>query len=87
MISEKIIVKNASGLHARPAAIFAKEAGKCASDIVMIHRGKTIQPKSILSIMAAAIKCGDEIELQCSGDDEEQDLRTLLDVIESGLGE
>ena len=29
MVSQKIVIKNASGLHARPAGVLAKEAGKC----------------------------------------------------------
>lgn len=87
MVSRKIVISNASGLHARPAGILAKAAGKCNSDVRIVYGGKTIQAKSILNIMAAAIKSGSEIELQCSGETEEEDLKTLTDLIESGLGE
>ena len=44
-------------------------------------------PKSVLILMAAGIKCGDEITVECSGETEGQDLRTVVDAIESGLGE
>ncbi len=37
--------------------------------------------------LAAGIKCGTEIELQCEGENEEQELKTLVELIESGLGE
>ena len=37
--------------------------------------------------MAAAIKCGTEIELQCDGETEEADLESLTALIESGFGE
>lgn len=43
--------------------------------------------KSILNIMAAGIKCGTEVEVRCDGENEEADLKTLVDLIESGLGE
>ena len=33
------------------------------------------------------MKCGDEIELVCEGEDEDVALKTLVDAIESGLGE
>ena len=37
--------------------------------------------------MAAAIKCGTEIELCCDGESEQEDLKKLVQLIESGLGE
>ena len=43
--------------------------------------------KVFLNIMAAAIKCGTEIEVCCNGETEEEDLNTLIQLIESGLGE
>lgn len=87
MVSQKLTVKNPSGLHARPASILAQAAGKCRSNVVILYGNKTIQAKSILNIMAAAIKSGSEIEIQCEGETEAEDLKTLVDLIESGLGE
>ncbi|MDO4306667.1 MAG: HPr family phosphocarrier protein [Eubacteriales bacterium] len=87
MVSKKIVVKNESGLHARPAGILAKEAGKCRSNVLIKVGDRTIVAKSILNIMAAAIKCGTEIELCCDGENEETDLAKLAELIESGLGE
>ena len=48
---------------------------------------RTVTVKSILNIMAAGIKCGTEVEVRCDGENEEADLKTLVDLIESGLGE
>lgn len=87
MVSRKIIIQNTTGLHARPAGLLAKEAMKCSSDVKMIVGDKSIQVKSILNIMAAAIKCGTEVELQCDGPDEEAELEHLTKLIETGLGE
>lgn len=87
MVSQKVTIKNPSGLHARPASILAQAAGKCASSVIIQYENKTIQAKSILNIMAAAIKSGSEVEVQCTGDTEEQDLKTIVELIESGLGE
>ncbi|MCB6415821.1 HPr family phosphocarrier protein [Dorea acetigenes] len=87
MVSQKITIKNPSGLHARPASILAQAAGKCSSNVIIVYGEKRIQVKSILNIMAAAIKCGTEVELQCTGETEEEDLKTLVTLIESGLGE
>lgn len=87
MVSKKLTVSNASGLHARPASVLAQAAGKCRSNVIIKVGEKTIVAKSILNIMAAAIKCGTEIELCCDGETEEADLNTLAALIESGLGE
>lgn len=87
MVSQKVTIKNPSGLHARPASLLAQAAGKCKSTTVILYENKMIQAKSILNIMAAAIKSGSEIEVQCTGETEEEDLKTLVDLIESGLGE
>lgn len=87
MVSQKVTISNKSGLHARPAAILAQAAGKCESEIHIISGEKTIQAKSILNIMSMAIKCGTEVEVQCSGPTEKEDLKTIVSLIESGLGE
>ncbi|MCI8860572.1 MAG: HPr family phosphocarrier protein [Lachnospiraceae bacterium] len=87
MVSQKLIVKNESGLHARPAGILAQAAMKCSSNVFILVGERKVQVKSILNLMAAGIKCGTEIELQCEGENEEQELKTLVELIESGLGE
>lgn len=87
MVSQKLVIQNASGIHARPAGILAKEAMKCSSNVTIVVGEKRVQAKSVLNLMAAAIKCGTEIELQCEGENEEADLKELVALIESGLGE
>lgn len=87
MVSKKVIIKNPSGLHARPASVLTQAAGKCRSNVIIVYGEKQIQAKSILNIMAAAIKTGSEIEVQCDGETEEEDLKSLVDLIEGGLGE
>lgn len=87
MVSQKLVIKNKAGLHARPAGLLAQAAMKCSSNVVILVGEKTVQVKSILNLMAAAIKCGTEIELQCDGENEEEDLKTLVALIEKGLGE
>lgn len=87
MVSQKLTIKNESGLHARPVGILAQAAMKCNSEVWILLGEKKVQVKSILNLMAAGIKCGTEIELQCEGESEQEDLKTLVDLIESGLGE
>jgi phosphocarrier protein len=87
MVNQKITVNNKSGIHARPASELAKLASKCDSDVIIKIGERKVNPKSILNLMAAAIRCGTEIEVECTGDTEKEDLKTLVDAIASGLGE
>ena len=87
MCRKKVIIKNPTGLHLRPAGILCKEAMKFKSLITFHFSGGTANAKSVLSVLGACVKCGDEIELECEGEDEELALETLVKAIESGLGE
>lgn len=87
MVSERIVVKNPSGLHLRPAGILAGIAAKCTSKIELVKDEKRVNPKSVLVLMAASIKCNDEITVECTGENEVQDLKTIIDAIAGGLGE
>jgi len=87
MVSKKVVVKNKSGLHARPAGDLAKLCMSCSSDVWINFNEKKVQPKSVLNLMAACIRCGSEIEVVCEGENEKADLKKIVDYIESGLGE
>ena len=82
MKTEKITLKNETGLHARPASEIVKIASKYQSTISLIANGKTINAKSILNIMAAGIKSSTEIEIQCDGADEESAIKELSQSVE-----
>ena len=85
MVSQKVVIKNPTGLHLRPAGILCKEAMQFKSLITFTFRDSTANAKSVLSVLGACVKC--EIELTCEGEDEEEALKALVNAIESGLGE
>ena len=87
MVSQKVTVKNPSGLHLRPAGILCKEAMKYKSLITFNYSDGTANAKSVLSVLGACVKCGDEIEIFCEGTGEKEALEGLITSIESGLGE
>ena len=87
MVSQKVTIKNPTGLHLRPAGILCKEAMQFNSLITFTFRGNTANAKSVLSVLGACIKSGDEIELFCDGSDENEALTAIVKVIENGLGE
>lgn len=88
MVSEKVTVINKQGFHMRPASNFVQAMAKYAgTDINIVFNGKDIDGKSIMNVMAACMKQGSELELQCSGPDEAEMLQAAADLINSGLGE
>lgn len=87
MVSQKINIMNPTGLHLRPAGNLCKEAMKFKSHVTFDYRGNTANAKSVLSVLGACIKSGDEITLVCEGDDEEEALAALVEAINNGLGE
>lgn len=87
MVSQKVVIKNPTGLHLRPAGNLCKEAMQFKSLITFEFEGNVSNAKSVLSVLGACVKCGDEIELTCEGEDEDEALKSLIGAIESGLGE
>lgn len=87
MVQQNVKVVNPSGLHLRPASILSQIASKCKSEIKLVKEEKSVNPKSVLVLMAAGIKCGEEITVECSGETEKEDLQVIIKAIESGLGE
>lgn len=85
MVSAKVKINNLQGLHARPAGVVAKEASKLSSETILLHGDRKVQMKSILNIMAAAIKYGTEVEIRCEGEKEEEDLKKLVSVFENDI--
>ena len=87
MVSQKVTIKNPTGLHLRPAGILCKEAMKYKSKITFKVRDNVANAKSVLSVLGSCVRSGDLIEFTCEGVDEEEALQALVSVVESGLGE
>lgn len=87
MVSKKFTIKNSQGLHMRPAGILTHAMTSFDSDITIIKDGEGTNAKSIMNVMAACIKFGTEIEVQCSGPDEQAALDKFAELVESGFGE
>lgn len=87
MVSKQVTIKNASGLHLRPTGMLCNEAMRYQSSIKFMSRNVQTNAKSVLSVLGACIKCGDEIEFMCEGPDEEEALAAMVGLVESGLGE
>jgi len=87
MITKQATIINKLGLHARAAAKLVTLATGFKSEIKLGLNGKQINGKSIMGVMMLAAAQGFTIELTISGEDEEQAMQALLELINSRFGE
>lgn len=83
MIERKIMIKNPTGLHARPASLLVKEANKFKSEIMLNKNGKDVNAKSILSVLSLGVTNGDEIIIKTNGEDENEAMDAIINLIET----
>lgn len=70
-VTREVTVINKLGIHARPAALFVKVAGKFESSITVEKEGEQINGKSIMGLMMLAAGCGSKLKLIVEGPDAE----------------
>jgi phosphotransferase system HPr (HPr) family protein len=84
-------VRNPSGLHARPAALFVKTAGGFTANVRVTNltrnAEKTAAARSLLGVLGLGISSGHQIRISADGDDADAAIATLRALVESGLGE
>ncbi|MCF8019716.1 catabolite repression HPr-like protein [Petrocella atlantisensis] len=81
MKSKIVEVKNATGLHARPASGFAKLATAQKCEVFLEKDGNKINAKSILGILTLAIGQGSKVTIITDGVNEEASLKELVDFV------
>ena len=87
MIETPITIINKLGLHARAAAKFVNTAQKFASTVKMSNGERTIDGKSIMSVMMLGASQGTDLILCVDGEDEEDATEALTILIESRFEE
>ena len=86
MVSQLVRITNPTGLDVKPAGSLCKEAVKYKSKVTYRYGGENIaNAKSMLSVLGSSVKYGEEIELVCEGEDEEEALKHLVECLEKGL--
>ena len=87
MIKQTVKIVNPTGLHLQPASVLCKAAVEFESHITFTIDDTTANAKSVLSVLGACVKEGDEIELSIDGPDEETAMEKLTALIAGGLEE
>lgn len=82
-----VVIKNESGLHARPAGLFVKKASEFVSQVQIDLNGKMANAKSIMGLMSLGLQKGSKITIVAEGQDSAEAVKQLGELIESGFGE
>lgn len=86
----KLTVNHSAGLHARPAALFVKMAASFPCNITVRNLTSGKDPanaKSVLSVLTQGVNQGHEIELEAQGEQADEALKAIQELIESNFGE
>lgn len=89
MYVKSVVIKNKTGLHARPAAEFVGCAKRYSSDIRVRRPGETegVSAKSMMRVLSKCLSQGVTVEISAHGEDEKQAVEALAALVESGFGE
>lgn len=79
------IIKDEVGIHARPAGLLIKEAKKYISKIVLEKDGKTVEATKLMAIMSMGVKCGQTVQVEITGEDEEAAYEGIKNFFEENL--
>ena len=80
------VIKDALGIHARPAGLLAKKAKSFEETTVSISaNGKTVNAGQLMKLMALGVKQGTEVTITCEGANEEEAAAGMKAFLEENL--
>jgi phosphocarrier protein HPr len=80
-------IVNPLGMHVRPGAEFVKVANRFKASVEIHKDGAVVNGKSILGMMTLAAECGSTIRIKTEGQDAEQAMAALLELVAAGFHE
>lgn len=78
-------IKDAQGIHARPAGMLVKEAKKYQSKIMIEKNDRAVEAVKLMALMSLGVKCGDEIKVSAEGADEEEAAVQIQEFLKNNL--
>lgn len=85
--SREATIANRLGLHARPAAEFVKLSSRFESEVYIARDDLEVNGKSIMGVLMLAAEHGSEIRIRADGEDAEDALQALADLVARGFEE
>ncbi len=87
MKRQTVTIVNQLGLHARAASKLVNTASRFQSEVWLEKDGKRVNGKSIMGVLMLAASIGSELLLETAGEDEQQALDVLSQLIDNRFGE
>jgi phosphocarrier protein HPr len=89
-VSREVVIRNKLGLHARPAMQFVDIANQFKSE-VRVHKGGEepvdADGKSVMQMIILAATEGTPLRIEAEGEDAEQAIGKLTELVDSKFGE
>jgi len=87
MVERTVVVRNYTGVHARPASMLAELATRFQSRVWLVKDGQQVECDSVLSVMQLAAVCDSTLVIRAEGSDEEEAANAFEQLINDGFGE
>ena len=87
LATAKVVIGNQLGLHARPAMSFVDTANGFTADVRVKKGSQSVDGKSIMQMMMLAATQGTQLRIEAEGDDAEDAIAALCELVESNFGE
>ena len=78
----EVEIKNAEGLHMRPAMQFVDVANRFDSDVTVSNNETDVDGKSIMQMSMLAATCGTRLRIKAEGPDGQDAINALRELVE-----
>jgi phosphocarrier protein len=86
LVETHLVIRNQLGLHARAAALFVKTAARYRAQVFVSRDDLEVNGKSIMGVMMLAAEEGATIKVRAEGEDEQQVLAALKELVDGKFG-
>jgi phosphocarrier protein HPr len=87
MIRQSLTIQNKLGIHTRAAAKLVDTAKKFGSKIELVFRARSVDCKSIMSVITLGAQKDHVVEVIITGEDEQQALEAIEKLVNGKFGE
>ena len=81
----QVEIKNADGLHMRPAMQFVDVANQFESEVVVSNDEYDVDGKSIMQMSMLAAVCGTKLKIKAQGKDARETIKALRELVEEKM--
>lgn len=87
MVEKTLTIRNKLGLHARPAALFARLVGQFKSHVRVAKGDLEVNGKSVMGLMMLAAECGSKLRVVLEGGDEAKAAKAIEELFADATGD